>query len=181
MGGSNVSEKWRNNIEQLAKIQDQGMLKFTWRTWVAQVMLTLLMLPVALLINWACVQAGLVPAHDTTPDIIAEFGIPMALFYGIILGPLLETVVFQICVIEIVRLFTKRLEVQLLFSAFLFALAHFHNSLLSGLLAGIPGGFVLGIVYLVGRQRGFLRATGGTWLAHAAWNAPLLIAAALFA
>jgi hypothetical protein len=89
---------------------------------------------------------------------------------GVLAMPMLETFLCQVLPYELTHRLTQRQWVGFLAMWFCFAAAHFTNSIASGVLAGIVGGFYLAIVYTVFRRVSLLRAITATFFQHAAQN-----------
>jgi hypothetical protein len=163
----------RSILDRLVELQDRGLLRFSCQLIFIQVLMVAVLLPVAAIVNYVAIQAGVV-GTDPGPDIVQEFGFRQAFLLAVLIGPMIETILFQVLFIEVLRAFGANHKVQLAVSASLFMVAHFSNSLMSGLVAGISGGLIFGVAYIVGRQRSFGRALFGTYLTHALWNAGVL-------
>ena len=87
-------------------------------------------------------------------------------------APLLETLLFQTVPIGILNALDASFGTQAVVSAFLFAAAHFTNSTMSGVAAGIPGGFYLAFTYAFWLQDSFVSAFWITALSHSLQNLP---------
>lgn len=90
-------------------------------------------------------------------------------------APILETLLFQMLPVEVAKKLRLPIDGQWLISASLFMLAHFwNNGAASGLTAGLIGGGMLGLTYLVWREVSFVKALLATILTHALYNGMLL-------
>ena len=85
-------------------------------------------------------------------------------------APLFETLLFQAVPIGILNALDASFGTQAVVSAFLFAAAHFTNSTMSGVAAGIPGGFYLAFTYAFWLQDSFVSAFWITALSHSLQN-----------
>lgn len=100
---------------------------------------------------------------------------PYAMFFAIIIAPLMETVIFQIFPIWIASFFTKKRYILVLTSAILFALAHVYPLLI---LYIFPGGVILAWTYVLLRKKvGGFKAYFLTAIIHALFNLINLIGA----
>lgn len=168
-----VSSDRPHMFERLARKQDQGIFRFSTKLVGLQFLLMVCVTPVATIIDRLCRSQGI--DHNVNPFTVLSDAGPLKTFLIVgIIGPLIETLVFQVALIELVRLLSpQRLWVQLAISAIVFSVMHFWNSVMAGILAGGVGGVVLALAYLVGRQRSFGRAFVGPLLTHVMWNCML--------
>lgn len=110
----------------------------------------------------------------STTDVIAEAGIPALLLAGLILAPLLETLIGQWIPIWFVSLFTKKAAAIVIVSALLFSLQHVHVGV-PGFLTALPPGIFLSWCFLVKREQSRWGAYWMTAAVHCAHNACAII------
>ncbi|WP_422614472.1 type II CAAX prenyl endopeptidase Rce1 family protein [Ascidiimonas aurantiaca] len=90
---------------------------------------------------------------------------------SVIIGPLIETFLFQYCVIELILYFKKNVSFKILalfLSALLFGLAHYYN--IYYIVFTLIIGFVFAFIYLIGKERNDTNGFRITWLAHIVMN-----------
>ena len=104
--------------------------------------------------------------EDKRPDFRPTF--PDIVF----LAPILETAIFQTIPIGLLSWMGASFGTQAAASAVLFALAHYTNSIGSGLIAGNVGGVYLGYTYAFWLQFSFRKAFWITALSHSLGNLP---------
>ena len=90
----------------------------------------------------------------------------------LIRAPIFETLFFQAVPIGALSWMDASFGTQAIVSAFLFAAAHFENSTISGIAAGIPGGYYLAFSYAFWLPESFWTAFWVTALSHALHNLP---------
>ncbi len=88
----------------------------------------------------------------------------------LIRAPILETLFFQAVPIGILSWMDASFGTQAVVSAFLFAAAHFGNSTMNGIVAGIPGGYYFAFSYAFWLPESFWTAFWVTALSHALHN-----------
>jgi hypothetical protein len=88
----------------------------------------------------------------------------------IILGPILETLIFQTIPVFFARLIKLKLLGQILISVIPFAILHFSRSIGAGIGAGIIGGFYSAFTYVHWRQKSLWTAFWVTALSHGLYN-----------
>jgi len=101
-------------------------------------------------------------ASSSRPSLFAQL---------VLLAPVVETLLFQILPVGLARWARAGFRGQLLAAWLPFACFHFFNGIVSGIAAGVGGGFYLGFAYAHWRERGFGTAVGLTMLSHAVHNA----------
>jgi uncharacterized protein len=120
--------------------------------------------------------AGVTPADIRTPD-IRGFGMVKAISYGVLLAPLLETVIGQVLPIFLIQRFVrwKPDTIAVVVSTVLFAAAHATHSIYYPVII-LPTAFFLALTYVVfqGRKES---SFGMTFLVHACKNLLAVIAA----
>jgi hypothetical protein len=89
---------------------------------------------------------------------------------GVLLMPIIETILCQFLPWEITRRFTKSFWPPFMVSWVLFAGLHFTNSFASGMSAGLVGGFYFILAYSFFRPKSVWHAIGATYILHAAYN-----------
>ena len=90
---------------------------------------------------------------------------------SVIFGPLIETFLFQYCVIELILYFKKTISFKILalfLSASLFGLVHYYN--IYYIVFTVIIGFVFAFIYLIGKERHDTNSFRVTWLAHVIMN-----------
>jgi hypothetical protein len=90
----------------------------------------------------------------------------MVFLYVVIIGPFLETILFQAFPVFIARLCRVGFVGQMLFSMVPFALAHFSSGIGVGVCAGVVGGFYLAFTYVHWRQKSLWTALWVTAMFH---------------
>jgi hypothetical protein len=115
-----------------------------------------------------------VPSRD-----IRESELPMFMFTAVVLAPVLETLLFQMLPICLARACGARRGVQMGVSLVLFAVPHFLVSPLTGLTAGLVGGFYFAFTFTHWHRRSLGRAFGMTFLQHTIYNAILVVIVAV--
>ena len=98
-------------------------------------------------------------------------------FACLLFAPIVETLLFQALIIGALKWMGMGLGTQVAASAFLFALAHFGESIAVGVAAGIPGGLYYGFTFAFWLQDSFWTAFWVTAVSHFLHN--LLITAML--
>ena len=93
---------------------------------------------------------------------------------GVIVMPLIETILLQLIPVEVARRFSSRFWPQVLPSWLLFAAVHFSNSFQSGFSAGIIGGWYFALTYYLFRPKSTWHALTTTFILHASSNFVLL-------
>jgi hypothetical protein len=93
---------------------------------------------------------------------------------GVMVMPLIETILLQLIPVEIARRFSSRFWPQVLPSWLLFAALHFTNSLENGFSAGLIGGWYFALTYYLFRSKSTWHASMGTFILHASSNFVLL-------
>jgi hypothetical protein len=93
---------------------------------------------------------------------------------GVIVFPLIETILLQLIPVEVARRFSGRFWPQVLPSWLLFAAVHFPNSLENGFSAGIIGGWYFALTYYLFRSKSIWHASAATFVLHASANFVLL-------
>lgn len=96
------------------------------------------------------------------------------LLLGVVVAPVLETLIFQALPIWIARLFHASFSVQVAASVILFFLAHVIEGIGTGIAAGLVGGFYFGFTYAHWRERGRWTAFWTTAVSHAIHNGILI-------
>jgi hypothetical protein len=96
---------------------------------------------------------------------------PLALIImAVILGPLLETLIFQALPIGVLRAKRRTTQWQFSVSVTLFGAPHFLIGVPTGLSAGLIGGSYFAFTYLKFREASFLKAVCVTTALHGAYN-----------
>jgi uncharacterized protein len=88
----------------------------------------------------------------------------------IIVGPIIETLIFQVVPIFLARLVGIEFFGQVLLSMGLFAIPHFTRSIGAGIGAGLIGGFYSAFTYVHWRQKSLWTAFWVTALSHGLYN-----------
>jgi hypothetical protein len=102
------------------------------------------------------------------------------LFVGVIVAPLLETLIFQAFPIWIARLCKARLSIQVVVSVVPFFLAHAIEGIGAGIAAGLIGGFYFAFTYVHWREYRRWTAFWITAVSHAIHNGILIPLALAF-
>ena len=115
--------------------------------------------------------------------IIAASGIPgreinmgfwPLLFLGVVIAPILETLILQAFPVWIARLCKARFSVQILVSVIPFTIVHAMEGAATGVAAGLIGGFYFAFTYVHWRERRRWTAFWTTAVSHAIHNAILI-------
>ena len=136
---------------------------FCWRITLEKLVVSIALaiplgvIDVAFRLGW--MEDKLPDIHPTFPDIVLR-------------GPILETVIFQTIPIGLLSWMGASFGTQTAASAVLFALAHYTNSIGSGLISGNVGGVYLGYTYAYWLQFSFRKAFWITALSHSLGNLP---------
>jgi hypothetical protein len=115
----------------------------------------------------------------STTEALARSGVPALIFGGLVLAPLLETLIGQWFGIWLVSRFTTAVPTVVGVSALLFALQHLHVGL-AGALTAFPPGIFLSWCFLVGRRQSRWRAYWTTAATHGLHNACAIAIQAAF-
>jgi hypothetical protein len=110
------------------------------------------------------------PSFETTTDALAEGGIEMLMVGGLILAPLIETVIGQWLPIWLLSYVTRSEALLVAGSAFLFALQHLHVGI-PGVVITFPIGVILSWSFLAMRKTSRSKAYWVTTAIHAGHNA----------
>lgn len=86
-------------------------------------LLFLLYIPFTLLSNWLDFKLG----NDDTILKLKSHGIYYFWFMIFVLGPLIETIIFQILIIKLIGFYSTNKNVAVVFSALLFSLSHIYS------------------------------------------------------
>ena len=89
---------------------------------------------------------------------------------GVLIAPIVETVLFQLLPILVARTLGGRYKVSLAVSVILFAGVHFLEGMAVGIAAGIVGGFYLTSVFLWWVETSYWTAVWTTALSHMVRN-----------
>jgi hypothetical protein len=89
---------------------------------------------------------------------------------GVLLAPIIETLVFQALPVGVARLFKASFRWQVAAATILFAAAHFTESIAVGVGAGLVGGFYLAFTYVHWRERSRWTAFWTTAVSHGIHN-----------
>lgn len=103
-----------------------------------------------------------------------KFSFPELLFLGVVIAPILETLIFQAFPIWIARHFQASFSVQIVASLIPFFLAHVIEGIATGIAAGLVGGFYFAFTYAHWRERGRWTAFWTTAVSHAIHNGMLI-------
>jgi hypothetical protein len=121
---------------------------------------------------WICNMIGVDGSEsllDMTQDEEERFS-KYEFVLSVVFAPIVETVLFQIIPFELCKKFFKNLNLGFLCSFLIFMALHFTNSIHSGIIAGVGGGFYLGLIYFLFREEQFSKAVFMTVLIHTAMN-----------
>jgi len=99
-----------------------------------------------------------------------EVGFEALLFLGVVIAPLLETLVFQAFPVWIARLCKASFRVQIVASVIPFFLVHAIEGVAAGVAAGLIGGFYFAFTYVHWRQQSRWTAFWVTAVSHAMNN-----------
>lgn len=109
------------------------------------------------------------PPRDIKIDVV------VFVFLGIVIAPIIETLVLQALPIWIARLCKLSFTTQVCISATLFALMHIPEGIATFISAGIIGGFYFAFAYAHWREKGRWVAFWVTAGAHAIHNFPIIL------
>jgi membrane protease YdiL (CAAX protease family) len=93
----------------------------------------------------------------------------ISLFLICIVGPVIETIIFQFAPIEFLRGMVGP-RTQIIMSAAAFAAAHFLGGPIKGVAAGVVGGLYFGFTYVFWRKKSFEKAFILTIISHSISN-----------
>lgn len=110
---------------------------------------------------------------DTSDTNVTKSGF----FFVVVFAPILETLLLQSLPVRIAEIFTGKTDVLFLCAWLPFALLHFTNSFLSGIGAGLIGGYYIAFTYVVFLRRSHGQAFFATAAVHALGNAICYIVA----
>jgi hypothetical protein len=96
------------------------------------------------------------------------------LIAGVVVAPVLETLVFQAFPVWIARLCKARFSVQIVLSVVAFTIVHAVEGVQAGIAAGLAGGFYFAFTYVHWRERSRWQAFWVTAVSHAIHNAILI-------
>jgi hypothetical protein len=169
------------------KTQWQFFCSITVEHLIVQIGLVLMLLVVLLLLFGSLIALGALDTDQLFED-FAERQLgpgsdiphrldsnPLIVWKAVVLGPLLETLIFQSLPIGICRLLHFRAGVQMTASIALFFLAHLLQGVGSGICAGLVGGFYLAFTYIRWRHRSWWTAFWVTCASHVIHNGIVLI------
>ena len=105
------------------------------------------------------------------PDREIPFDFWTFLILGVVVAPILETLVFQAFPVWIARLCKARFSVQVVISVVPFFLAHAVEGIQTGIAAGLISGFYLAFTYVHWREKRRWTAFWVTAISHAIHNA----------
>lgn len=140
--------------------------KFCWRIALEG---TLVTLSVSIVLGFLGLSA-----RDLKMDFAA------LLFVGVVVAPVLETLLFQSLPVWIARLCKARFPVQLVSSVIPFALVHAMEGAGTGIAAGLTGGFYFAFTYVHWREQKRWTAFWVTAVSHAIHNGILIPLALAF-
>jgi hypothetical protein len=100
-----------------------------------------------------------------------DISVPVLLVAGIVIAPLIETLIFQAFPIWIARLFKAKMSVQIICSVIPFLAAHAIEGLATGLAAGLITGSYLAFTYAHWREQKRWTAFWTTAVSHSIHNA----------
>ena len=92
------------------------------------------------------------------------------LLVGVVIAPILETLLFQALPVWIARLFGAGFATQVVVSVIPFCVVHALEGIATGLAAGLVGGFYFAFTYVHWRARSRWTAFWTTALSHAIHN-----------
>jgi len=101
---------------------------------------------------------------------LANISANQFLWLVIILSPIIETIIFQMIPVEMLRRMGLKFYGQIFASIVPFAILHFSRSIGAGIGAGIIGGFYSSFAYVHWRQKSLWTAFWVTALSHALYN-----------
>ena len=98
----------------------------------------------------------------------------LLLVMGVVVAPVLETLIFQSLPVWVARLFKASFQVQVVASVVPFVLVHVTQGLGTGIAAGLVGGFYFAFTYVHWREQRRWTAFWVTAVSHAIHNAILI-------
>ena len=125
------------------------------------------------------VVSALLALFDPPPRDI-PFGFGMFLFIGVVVAPIVETLLFQAFPVWIARMFKARFSTQVVASIIPFFLVHVVEGVQTGIAAGLVCGFYLAFTYVHWREKRRRTAFWVTTVSHAIHNAILIPLALAF-
>lgn len=105
-----------------------------------------------------------------------SMNVPEMVLLAILIGPLIETIFFQLLIGTAIKSFVESLTARLVIISIPFALSHFLIGISSGLSAGIVGGILFGFLFITWQEISTKRAFTATVLAHCLHNSIILLA-----
>jgi hypothetical protein len=124
---------------------------------------------VAGMVGFAAAMFG-APSRD-----IKASQLPMFLLSAVACAPVLETLIFQMLPVLVARACGASRRVQIAASMLLFAVPHFVASPLTGLTAGLIGGFYFAFTFTHWQRRSLGSAFGMTFAQHTLYNAAVVL------
>lgn len=97
--------------------------------------------------------------------------VPKYLFIALIVGPIVELILWQWLPVMVARRYKVRFWIQVWISLVFFFLPHFGNGVSSALKGGLFSGFYTVFTYVCWRERSLREAFYMTYAVHAAHNA----------
>jgi hypothetical protein len=149
--------------EHFARYRRRSPWSFCWRIAIESVVVSF----AAALI--------FVPFVNTEPRTLLELPYYAFFLLGVLIAPLVETVLFQALPVGVMRLLRTRFGWQVLVATALFAAAHFREGVSVGLGAGLVGGFYFAFTYVHWRERSRWTALWTTAVCHGIHNGIAII------
>ena len=112
-------------------------------------------------------------SHRTDLD---SMTVPELALVAMLIGPLLETLFFQLMVGTAAKAFVSSIGARLPIMCIPFALSHFALGISAGLSVGVVGGIAFGFLFLAGQDASVSKGVLATMLAHSLHNASVLVA-----
>jgi uncharacterized membrane protein len=101
---------------------------------------------------------------------LIDLSIGALFLVAVLIAPVLETMLAQALPIFVVRKFGGSFRVQIIISAVLFAACHFSEGVVTGISAGVIGGFYFGFTYAHWREKSRWASFWVTAASHAIHN-----------
>jgi hypothetical protein len=151
--------------EHFQRYRERPTWDFCWRIAIEGTI-------VALAVSFIIESLG-VPSREI------DIGFWPFLFFGVVIAPIFETLIFQAFPVWIARLCKARFSVQLLASVMPFTIVHAIEGVQTGIAAGVVSGFYLAFTYVHWREHRRWTAFWTTAVSHSIHNAiviPLALA-----
>ena len=148
--------------EHFACYRQRSPWSFCWRIAIESVVVSL---------TAALVVVLALPMELETSRALEDLPYFQFFLLGVVIAPIVETLLFQALPVAVMRLFKAGFRWQVFAATVLFAAAHFTEGVAVGVGAGLIGGFYFAFTYVHWRERSRWTALWTTTVCHGIHNA----------